>query len=444
MGGYVKSLETIRSDLALKTADYNDVVARISEVTDSGKWVGLSRNAEGSSQPVVKPTAAWKAATQAGQNLFDVQERIAKFQQTTELTLLKQRLGLKRELLGSYLRELEAAQNNVAVQSRTLAALEEEIKGQPQFLVLVKAIEDTALWQQLGLDPSSVTWQRLRELGLQTEEVNPVFVSLTNQISALRASIETDRERTTLLAARVDETRNEVKSLEQEIAQAELQLARLQTELSLAEQDYTKQKEYFSSLIAAEADLRNELRSLETQRGETERLLEEARGEVQRLERAIVEKEAIRLPRLRDELALSVETYDKEKVLFSSLQAQGLDLRNRVRTLQTEQAGYQKLVDIYQQDINALSARIAATELQVQQYDRQSTSLKESLAGLAPRLQEARIAKEEQTGSIRVVEQAVEPQAPVGPNQRMNVLLGAALGLALGVGAAFVVHYVRP
>jgi uncharacterized protein involved in exopolysaccharide biosynthesis len=187
--------------------------------------------------------------------------------------------------------------------------------------------------------------------------------------------------------------------------------------------------------------------SLETDRERVNllrRRVEEARSEVRRLEKEIGEKEEIQLPRLQNELALVQEAYKKQQAIYSDLQTQAIDLRNTIRQTQAQRDEYEKLVDAYRADVNALSSRIASAELQIRAFDRENAVLETNFGVLAPRLQEARIAKEEQAASIRVVEKAVEPRIPVSTEGRRKVLLlSAVLGLFMGVVLVFLIHYLQ-
>jgi uncharacterized protein involved in exopolysaccharide biosynthesis len=361
----------LSAQFTLKSQDYSEALAHLNELSVDGKWIGLQLDANTAGK--IASTLEQRPVLQARNQLFRLQEEIQSFSQVNDLTLVRQRLALKQSLIQAYTSQLEAAQNDLKVKTRLLKALETEISEQPQFLVLAKAIDDPALWQQLGLNPSGEAWERVRKIALRTEQVNPAFVALLDKIIDIRPSVETERERINLLTARVEETQNDMRSLEKVIA----------------------------------------------------------------------EKETIQLARLRNELALSQLAYDKEQAIYNSIQAQAVDLRIAVRKLQVQRDEYEKLVNLYRADVNSLSRRIASVQLKLQGSDRQIKTLESTFSELASRLQEARISKEEQASSIRVVEAAVVPQIPVGANRLRNIVLGATLGLFLGVVLAFFVHYVQ-
>ncbi len=60
---------------------------------------------------------------------------------------------------------------------------------------------------------------------------------------------------------------------------------------------------------------------------------------------------------------------------------------------------------------------------------------------LLQRREEARVASASQTGSVRLVAEAVVPDMPVGPRKVLNMTLAAILGLMAGTMLAFGVEY---
>lgn len=432
---YLDNLLDTSVQLGLRREDYQDALDHISELSVNDRWIGFQIFDSASPAPAAD-TLEQQNVLQAKQFLFETQEavnkarqsndlklvkatqekertlldtnqsndlRLLKFKEDNDLNLLNVRLIIQRDLLRNYIRQLEDAQNKLNVETRTLKALEAEINEQPQFLVLVKAIDDPALWQLLGLNPTIATWERVRELGLRTEEMNPAFVVLTDRIISTSVSLETERERINLLTKNLEETEKAVKALEKELGEKEtIQHTRLREDLAFE----------FSRL---EDDL------------------------------------ALEFSRLNDELALEFSRlaartgpmqtlYNKELEAYTSLLASTPGLRNEVRVLQLKEDQYQKLVSTYHGEWENVARRISLVDYQLRLLDRQTGVLQTISSALASRLQEARIAKAEESGSIRMVESAVEPQVPVGPNRRLNVMIGGVLGLLLGVIMAFVVN----
>jgi len=77
-------------------------------------------------------------------------------------------------------------------------------------------------------------------------------------------------------------------------------------------------------------------------------------------------------------------------------------------------------------EIDALNSRIILRE--------------ETYATLLRQYEQARVAEAMRAGSISVVEPAIEPSGPSKPNKKLNIALGALVGLGGGVGLAFLLE----
>lgn len=106
-----------------------------------------------------------------------------------------------------------------------------------------------------------------------------------------------------------------------------------------------------------------------------------------------------------------------------------------------------RLAEIEEQ-VEALSAEM----LPLQEALRQATMEKDRLTRerdvargtyltLANKVEEARIAAQDETGEVRLASQATVPTSPVSPRKLMNTAVAGFLGLFLGVFAAFFVEY---
>ncbi len=72
---------------------------------------------------------------------------------------------------------------------------------------------------------------------------------------------------------------------------------------------------------------------------------------------------------------------------------------------------------------------------------RARTIAEESYLALSRKLDERRIASQLESGEVRIAARAVVPVRPSSPNTLFNLAVGAVLGLALGISAAFAAEY---
>jgi capsular polysaccharide biosynthesis protein len=80
-------------------------------------------------------------------------------------------------------------------------------------------------------------------------------------------------------------------------------------------------------------------------------------------------------------------------------------------------------------EIDALNSRIMLEE--------------ETYAMLLLQYEQARVAEAMRAGGITVVEPAVRPEKPTRPNKKLNIALGALVGLGAGAGLAFLFENLR-
>ena len=93
--------------------------------------------------------------------------------------------------------------------------------------------------------------------------------------------------------------------------------------------------------------------------------------------------------------------------------------------------------------INDLSVEVLKIEAAEATFDNEISVLTNNLRTLAAKLQEARLAKEEQGGTIQIVESPIVPQVAVGPRRSQIFLPTGVIGLGVGTVLALLVHYVQ-
>ncbi|MFZ0389465.1 MAG: polysaccharide biosynthesis tyrosine autokinase, partial [Calditrichia bacterium] len=116
-----------------------------------------------------------------------------------------------------------------------------------------------------------------------------------------------------------------------------------------------------------------------------------------------------------------------------------------------------KILNIETQ-IKALRAKIDALQKVVAEYERKLTRLPNQALELArltrqmevdrntyllmtQKFEETRISEAGQKENVRILDYAIMPMSPVKPKKKMNLMLGALIGLGLGVGLTFLLEY---
>lgn len=218
-----------------------------------------------------------------------------------------------------------------------------------------------------------------------------------------------------------------------EIKEVESRLANLEKELRGDENVYGEYKKIASfptiSSSPLVVSLRDKLRSLELQKrkavdaSEIARIAEEIKETNLAIQAAI--NQIIRVgPPSSDPILQSIIS----KVIENGTQL--LALQSRLEATNQVIA-----------EFNTKLSRLPKAEVELAQFTRQKKANEEIYTMLLSKLEEARISEAREIGEAKIIDSAVPSQYPVSPKRRQNLILGAILGLILGIGAAFVIEY---
>ncbi|MEE9288350.1 MAG: polysaccharide biosynthesis tyrosine autokinase, partial [Bacteroidota bacterium] len=154
---------------------------------------------------------------------------------------------------------------------------------------------------------------------------------------------------------------------------------------------------------------------------------------------------------LREKLQKRTDEFLESLLPGLATSSQGVDPAAYVQEVKRKIIELQVEVQDLQLRKKALSEIIRQYEVQFEQIPKKSTEFarlqrarlsSEKLYLLVEeKYNEAIIAEQSEFGYIEIMEHAVVPTAPVSPNVRVNVFLGAAMGLILGVGFVFTREY---
>jgi uncharacterized protein involved in exopolysaccharide biosynthesis len=113
--------------------------------------------------------------------------------------------------------------------------------------------------------------------------------------------------------------------------------------------------------------------------------------------------------------------------LVAALEGRSVEIESQVETLSGE---ILPLQEAFQQAV-----------MEKDKLTRERDVARSTFTTLANKVEEARIAAQDETGEVRLASQASEPNAPVGPRKLMNTIIAGFLGLSAGVFLAFFVEY---
>jgi tyrosine-protein kinase Etk/Wzc len=126
-----------------------------------------------------------------------------------------------------------------------------------------------------------------------------------------------------------------------------------------------------------------------------------------------------------DPLAYSRELV--EKILALDIEIQSLTAKSEA---------LKKIVGTYSDNLNTLPEK----SLKLVRLERNAKVGENIFLMLKEKYEESRISEAGQIGSVRIIDKALPPENPIKPKKKINILLGALLGLGLGLGMAFFVE----
>lgn len=257
---------------------------------------------------------------------------------------------------------------------------------------------------------------------------------------------QTSSEATKWLSTQIEDQRRKV-------AEAELVLQKIKEREGIVNIEERR-----SLLDQKLKELGSNLTTLKTQRLEKEALWRQMRSVSNPEENpavmsnAVVQALRMDLTNLERQQAQLLERYLEQHPEVVRVRNQIAEVKRKIA------AEAQRIIRSAENDYKAVAAQEASISGAVEQakgealelssraieYDtrkREADAGKEVLNSLLSRLKQTDVAQELKASSIRIVDAAVVPRAPVRPNRQRDVLFGMLVGLALAVGLAFFLEY---
>jgi len=112
------------------------------------------------------------------------------------------------------------------------------------------------------------------------------------------------------------------------------------------------------------------------------------------------------------------------------------DAKIELNLKESKVTGLQDAVDQYSRRMSILPD----TEIELARLEREYMINDNIYSIFAEKYEDAKVAEKSKLGNVRLVEEAMLPQAPIKPNRRTNMMIALVLGLGLGIGVALLVH----
>lgn len=123
--------------------------------------------------------------------------------------------------------------------------------------------------------------------------------------------------------------------------------------------------------------------------------------------------------------------------ISQELVAQLLNLTGEIKAEEAKVNSLEQVLQKYNDRLENLPDRV----LQLARLERRRQVDEQTYMMLTQKLEEAKIQESAQARNVKIIDRAIKPHIPVKPNKKMNLMLGALLGLGLGVGITFMIEY---
>jgi uncharacterized protein involved in exopolysaccharide biosynthesis len=475
-------LIALQKDLAQKQAFLQDAEARLAEYKAQLPNLSIENLVAGLT---VKEAEALVAdRLKEADSRFKVAEGAwAEFQRKSQLEVWKRQLGGYADRVASIRQRLESLATERAIKQTRLEEAEKELAKEPRLI---------ALEREITADPAVVAaiaqggnLRDLLGLKLKNQELNPTHLKLLSTALDLRADLAAlDREEKAL---KEEEAKLAplVQDLQRRIADEEATRARLLTELDTARDMYNAVYRYAESLkkLASRPDaalrevspdvlayrdrvvgLRAEIAGFKAEEGVLKRSLTEMDGRIRDRKAKIAaqerEKEAVTLEYATKKVAYEVFrsrydqiasltpqdlTFDNPNPEFQRLRSVLIDAQAEEARLSARRAALLARINQVEARLGLLKERVAKAQVEQDTVNQALDLAKNAYLALAQKRTDLQIQiASNQEAWASILAPAYPVYQKVAPKRGLLLALAAALGLMLGVMAAFVAEALRP
>lgn len=146
---------------------------------------------------------------------------------------------------------------------------------------------------------------------------------------------------------------------------------------------------------------------------------------------------------LQSEVPLQLQVGGDNSLSSATKQELGAFLDNLMTTLETQSGELETKTAGVEPEILRLQGDLQQFNTEADRLTRARDMSRDTYTTLARKVDEARIAAQDESGEVRLASYAAVPTKPVSPRKMLNTAVAGALGLFVGVFGAFAVEYWR-
>jgi len=192
----------------------------------------------------------------------------------------KAQLAALRKAYGELQEEQARVTSLLQLKQLQLEAARKQLAETPALLTLQKAITDDALWRSVADSKSgNADWKALQQRSLATQEVNPVFTSLSARMAEIEMDVNAMTPRAAALATDLQRINVEMGALETRVRMDDADLEKLTREREAGLQKLTEERENKIALLTRSRDeeLDGIKREMDTRLGQIDRNVNQQR-----------------------------------------------------------------------------------------------------------------------------------------------------------------------
>ena len=245
---YRKEYITLKYDLDTKVAKSKRLEKQVEAQEEiNGVWIGYIKQESTSDDSTIQSKSSGTIITDPSflflrqevlntkMNLLQAQNNMREYLDTHKIEMVRQQFYDRNQ-------ELVKTQIELSTDEVRLESLEESVKNtrkqldlQDKYIVLKKAITDEALWNQInGANTTAENLNKLSNLKLVSEEINPIYLGLVKQLVDLEVELNTLKPKIVSNRQKIISVNSTVRNLDTLLNSYENEKNRLLSRLSLS------------------------------------------------------------------------------------------------------------------------------------------------------------------------------------------------------------------